>query len=291
MTLRMLAAAALLALLGGCFTFQNAEVRKNGAPGWAQILAIDPTNMAINDQPVCSFTLEVHPRAGAPYVVKDVREIIDVVYIPQFQPGAKVPVKIDRQDPQKVALDLEAPLEATEAAAAPPPEKAGAGVADVSPALCILVVERAAVREVEAGDGPPAEKLDEIASIADLCTDPGVVQTIDGLARNPPAQGRLVVVVMPKSQGAEAGFRTGDIIVSYDGKPLGPGTDVGRIAMDTPPERAVDVAVFRPSDGGQHVLRVHGGRVGIYGWNVPLTAADFSGGPASPGGSQVGSSR
>ena len=50
-------------------------------------------------------TIELQTSTGVPYTAQ-VNAIIPLVNIPQFQPGAVVPVKIHPTDPSKVALDV-----------------------------------------------------------------------------------------------------------------------------------------------------------------------------------------
>lgn len=59
------------------------------------------------------------------------------------------------------------------------------------------------------------------------------------------AHGALVASVSPDSPAAKAGLKTGDIIVSFDGKTVDTMRTLPRIVADTPVGRDVDVQVWR----------------------------------------------
>jgi hypothetical protein len=79
------------------------EALKNGVPAQARILSVQQTGVMVNDQPQVAFRLEVYPPVGSPYQTT-FNAIIPIVHIPQFQPGAEVPVKIHPTNPMKVAF-------------------------------------------------------------------------------------------------------------------------------------------------------------------------------------------
>ena len=60
--------------------------------------------ITVNDQPYLNLQLEVHDSYQAPYITS-VDTIIPRTALPQFQPGATLPIKIDPNDPMKVAID------------------------------------------------------------------------------------------------------------------------------------------------------------------------------------------
>ncbi|MCE9624555.1 MAG: hypothetical protein K8R69_03735 [Deltaproteobacteria bacterium] len=84
---------------------QNAKrILQTGEPGKARILALNDTGVKINDNPQVRLTLEVTPdRSRRPYQV-DVKQVISMLQIPQFQPGARLFVRIDQADPNQVAV-------------------------------------------------------------------------------------------------------------------------------------------------------------------------------------------
>lgn len=101
------------------FTFKSVlgpevEARKileNGIDAEATILEVKETGWTVNDiYYIVNFVVEVRPKDQPPYKAK-IRGMISRLTMPQFQPGAIVPVKYDPKNPQKVAL-----VETTEAA-------------------------------------------------------------------------------------------------------------------------------------------------------------------------------
>ncbi len=82
---------------------QNRGVIQDGIPAQAKIVGVRQTGVMLNNQPQIAFDLEVHPPGGSPY---QAQAVIPMINIPQFQPGAEVPVKIHPSDPTQVALDI-----------------------------------------------------------------------------------------------------------------------------------------------------------------------------------------
>ena len=80
-------------------------IMKSGISAQATIQNVWQTGTYINNSPQVGMQLEVRPPTGVPYVAQ-VNAIIPLINIPQFQPGAVVPVKIHPTDPSKVALDV-----------------------------------------------------------------------------------------------------------------------------------------------------------------------------------------
>jgi hypothetical protein len=80
-------------------------IMKSGTPAQATIQNVWQTGTYVNNNPQIGMQLEVRPPTGVPYTAQ-VNAIIPLVNIPQFQPGAVVPVKIHPTDPSKVALDV-----------------------------------------------------------------------------------------------------------------------------------------------------------------------------------------
>jgi hypothetical protein len=83
---------------------QARELQKTGIPAEAKILELWDTGMTLNNDPVVWLVLEVHPKEGAPYRAKT-KSPISRLDVPQFQPGAIVPVRYDPKDHQRVSLD------------------------------------------------------------------------------------------------------------------------------------------------------------------------------------------
>jgi hypothetical protein len=84
------------------------RILRTGRPAQATIQSIGESSTGgtttVNDQPYLGLTLEVNDGSRAPYVVT-LDTIIPRTALPQFQPGAVIPVKVDREDPLKVAID------------------------------------------------------------------------------------------------------------------------------------------------------------------------------------------
>ena len=80
-------------------------IMKSGTSAQATIQNVWQTGAYVNNNPQVGMQLEVRPPNGVPYTAQ-VKAIIPLVNIPQFQPGAVVPVKIHPTDPSKVALDV-----------------------------------------------------------------------------------------------------------------------------------------------------------------------------------------
>jgi hypothetical protein len=84
------------------------RILKYGRPARATVRGIGESSMGgtttVNDQPYLGLTLEVDDGSRAPYFVT-LDTIIPRAVLPQFQPGAVIPVKVDREDPMKVAID------------------------------------------------------------------------------------------------------------------------------------------------------------------------------------------
>ncbi len=80
-------------------------IMKSGTPAQATIQQVWQTGTYVNNNPQIGMQLEVRPPTGVPYTAQ-LKAVIPLVNIPQFQPGAVVPVKIHPTDPSKVALDV-----------------------------------------------------------------------------------------------------------------------------------------------------------------------------------------
>jgi hypothetical protein len=81
------------------------ELQASGQPAEGTILEIWDTQMTLNDDPIVGFRLKVRPENGEPFEATT-KGPIPVIHIPQFQPGAVVPVLYDQNDRTRVALDI-----------------------------------------------------------------------------------------------------------------------------------------------------------------------------------------
>jgi hypothetical protein len=80
-------------------------IMKSGTSAQATIQNVWQTGTYINNSPQVGMQIEVRPPNGVPYQTQ-ITAVIPLINIPQFQPGAVVPVKIHPTDPSKVALDV-----------------------------------------------------------------------------------------------------------------------------------------------------------------------------------------
>jgi hypothetical protein len=77
----------------------------SGVAAQATIVRMWDTGTTVHAHPVAGLELDVQPAAGAAYRVTTT-SLIPRLAIGQLQPGATVPVRIDPQNQQRVALDL-----------------------------------------------------------------------------------------------------------------------------------------------------------------------------------------
>lgn len=104
--------AILALLLGGCTMIdrmsgvaETKRLQETGVAAQARILEIWDTGMTVNDDPVIGIRAEVTRADGTTYTATIPKSLISRLDVPRFQPGAVVDVRIDSQDPSKVALD------------------------------------------------------------------------------------------------------------------------------------------------------------------------------------------
>ena len=107
-----LAGISALLLLSSCSMIDtytgegdNRPVRETGVPASAEVLEVWDTGVKYNNNPVVGFSLRVTLADGTTYEA-ETRNVVSVVHIPQVQPGAVLPVKIDPDDRERVALDI-----------------------------------------------------------------------------------------------------------------------------------------------------------------------------------------
>lgn len=81
------------------------QIRTSGNPGQATVLKVQATGTMINNMPLVGLTLKVHGTTGSPYEVQ-LQTPLPQIHIPRVQPNSTIPVKIDPNDPNKIALDL-----------------------------------------------------------------------------------------------------------------------------------------------------------------------------------------
>ena len=84
---------------------ETRELQKRGQPAQGVILKIWDSGITLNNDPVVWFQIEVHPEGGEPFEAKT-KCPISRLDVPQFQPGATVPVRYDPKDHSRIALDV-----------------------------------------------------------------------------------------------------------------------------------------------------------------------------------------
>jgi hypothetical protein len=75
----------------------------NGRAGTATVTAVRQTGTFVNENPEVEMDLQVAVNGMAPYAVTH-RQVLAMIAVPQFQPGASVPVKVDPMDPQSLIV-------------------------------------------------------------------------------------------------------------------------------------------------------------------------------------------
>lgn len=124
---RGLAAAGILAILalGGCSGIARSvgaampeELVARGVAAPARILEVWDTGWTVNDDPVVGMKVRVSPGDRDAWEATIPKTLVSRIAIPQFQPGAVVPVRFDPQNPALVAVDPAPPAELASADAA-----------------------------------------------------------------------------------------------------------------------------------------------------------------------------
>ena len=81
------------------------EILAVGKPASATVVRLVDTGTTINDDPVVEFVLRVQPPDGDPYEART-RALVSRLDVPAVQPGRVLPVKVDPQQPGRIAIDL-----------------------------------------------------------------------------------------------------------------------------------------------------------------------------------------
>jgi hypothetical protein len=74
-----------------------------GRVGHATVVAVRDTGVMVGENPQAELDLQVAVAGVEPYDVTH-RQVISRLAIGSFWPGAKVPIRVDPQDPQKVLV-------------------------------------------------------------------------------------------------------------------------------------------------------------------------------------------
>ena len=88
------------------FAKQAQEARRLlqvGRKGLATVVAVRDTGVMVDENPQAELDLQVAVAGLEPYDVTH-RQVISRIAIGSFWPGAKVPVRVDPEDPQNVLV-------------------------------------------------------------------------------------------------------------------------------------------------------------------------------------------
>ena len=87
----------------------NADAQKaqhlmaNGRQGTATVVALRQTGTFVNENPQCELDLDVTVEGLEPYRATH-KQVLAMIAVPQFQPGASVPVRVDPHDPHSLIV-------------------------------------------------------------------------------------------------------------------------------------------------------------------------------------------
>ncbi len=84
--------------------FERSQILEDGIPAQGTIIKVRDTGNRFNDQPQVKVWVKVEPDKAEPYEAMT-KMVISPVYIPQFQPGKRVRVRYDADDPTKIAIE------------------------------------------------------------------------------------------------------------------------------------------------------------------------------------------
>jgi hypothetical protein len=80
------------------------KLSKVGVPATAKIMELRDTGVTVNNSPQIKLLLEVNSPMGGTYLV-ETKQIISRLQTSSFQPGAVIPVIVDPNDKNMIALD------------------------------------------------------------------------------------------------------------------------------------------------------------------------------------------
>jgi Protein of unknown function (DUF3592) len=82
---------------------KSQHLMQAGRVGTATVTAVRQTGTFVNNNPECELDLQVVVDGGDPYEVTH-RQVLAMVALPGFQPGASVPVRVDPDDPSSLII-------------------------------------------------------------------------------------------------------------------------------------------------------------------------------------------
>lgn len=87
---------------------EEQRILQTGMPATGQVLGLQQTGTYINNNPQVVIALQVFPQQGQPYQTQ-VTKVVSLVQLPSLQMGAQLSLKVDPQNPMKVAIAAAAP--------------------------------------------------------------------------------------------------------------------------------------------------------------------------------------
>lgn len=81
------------------------RLEQHGVPAVIRILQVSQTNVRINDRPLLSIEMEVHPETMSPYQMTKQLAVSEIM-IPQLQPGNTLSGIVDPEDPENIDIPL-----------------------------------------------------------------------------------------------------------------------------------------------------------------------------------------
>jgi hypothetical protein len=106
----IISGVAVILVLGVVFwkiirpIFQANALLKTGEPAQARVLRLWDTGVTLNDSPQVGLLLEVQ-RQNYPAYHVETKTFVSRLQTSQFQPGAMLNVRVDRADPNKIAVE------------------------------------------------------------------------------------------------------------------------------------------------------------------------------------------
>ncbi len=85
-------------------SYQRDQLLQNGIQAEGTITSIEPTGSVVNSQPVARVTVTIRPTGGTAYTAVT-KMVINAIYAPQYQPGKKVLVRYDKENPSEFAIE------------------------------------------------------------------------------------------------------------------------------------------------------------------------------------------
>jgi hypothetical protein len=85
---------------------EAAALRASGLSAQAEILSVWDTGTTVNENPVIGLQVQVRIEGKAPYQAIIKKSVVSRLDLARFQTGKVIPVRVDPQDPSRVAIDV-----------------------------------------------------------------------------------------------------------------------------------------------------------------------------------------